>query len=444
MRARRVRRDARRRLARPALPRARVAPTRVKTCGACSLYSAAAHGRPEAKDIEVEARQAPRAARDLRPARPGLPDLQAAEAAASRLPELQDVQGPGRRAAPPRRAVDTSRVIRVAVDALGGDRAPEEIVAGAARRAASSEIQPILFGPPGLDTARACRSSRRPRRSTMDDHAVEAVRSKPDSSLVRAVRAVADGDADAVVSAGNTGAMLAASLLHIRRLPGVHRPGDRRRHPDEARAAASSSTRARTRTPGPSTSSSSPTWAPSSPRRSSGSRESGGAAALDRRGGREGQPAHARGARAPARGGPPLRAGTPRGGRSSRGSADVVVADGFTGNVALKTLEGTIRTPARCAPRASSSASARGRLGGSLIRPGGAEAARAPRSRDVRRRLPARAQRARRDRARLELARRDRERHPARRARRRAPRGRAPAGATRRAACAGSRMSGRT
>ena len=42
---------------------------------------------------------------------------------------------------------------------------------------------------------------------------------------MRAVQAVADGDADVVVSAGNTGAMLAASLLHIRRLPGVHRPG---------------------------------------------------------------------------------------------------------------------------------------------------------------------------------------------------------------------------
>ena len=51
------------------------------------------------------------------------------------------------------------------------------------------------------------------------------MRSKSDSTLVRAVRAVADDQADAVVSAGNTGAMLAASLLHIRRLPGVHRPG---------------------------------------------------------------------------------------------------------------------------------------------------------------------------------------------------------------------------
>ncbi len=58
----------------------------------------------------------------------------------------------------------------------------------------------------------------------MEESPVEAVRAKPDSSLVMAVRAVADGEADAVVSAGSTGAALAASLLHIRRLPGVHRP----------------------------------------------------------------------------------------------------------------------------------------------------------------------------------------------------------------------------
>ena len=58
----------------------------------------------------------------------------------------------------------------------------------------------------------------------MAEKPAEAVRAKPDSSLVAAVRAVGDGQADAVVSAGNTGAMLAAGLLHIRRLPGVLRP----------------------------------------------------------------------------------------------------------------------------------------------------------------------------------------------------------------------------
>jgi phosphate acyltransferase len=113
-------------------------------------------------------------------------------------------------------------MIRVAVDALGGDRAPDEIVLGAAD-AASPEIQPILYGSAGLETHGL------PLVETngaidMDDSPVEAVRTRPDSSLVRAVRAVADGEAETVVSAGSTGAMLAASLLHIRRLPGVHRP----------------------------------------------------------------------------------------------------------------------------------------------------------------------------------------------------------------------------
>ncbi len=58
----------------------------------------------------------------------------------------------------------------------------------------------------------------------MDEKPSEAVRAKPDSSLVAACRAVGSGQADAVVSAGNTGAMLAACLLELRRLPGVMRP----------------------------------------------------------------------------------------------------------------------------------------------------------------------------------------------------------------------------
>jgi glycerol-3-phosphate acyltransferase PlsX len=58
----------------------------------------------------------------------------------------------------------------------------------------------------------------------MDEKPTDAVRGKPDSSLVVACRAVGEGHADAVVSPGNTGAMLAASLRHIRRLDGVLRP----------------------------------------------------------------------------------------------------------------------------------------------------------------------------------------------------------------------------
>jgi len=112
--------------------------------------------------------------------------------------------------------------VRVAVDALGGDLGSEEIVAGALE-AASSSIQPILYGPPGLDT-KGLPLVEAADTIGMHEKPVEAVRAKPDSSLVSACRAVGDGGADAVVSAGNTGAMLAASLFHIRRLAEVDRP----------------------------------------------------------------------------------------------------------------------------------------------------------------------------------------------------------------------------
>jgi phosphate acyltransferase len=105
---------------------------------------------------------------------------------------------------------------------MGGDRAPEEIVAGALE-AASPEIVPVLFGPPGLDT-QGLEVVEAPDLIEMHEKPVEAVRSKPQSSLVAACRAVGEGDAQAVVSAGNTGAMLAACLFEIRRLPEVDRP----------------------------------------------------------------------------------------------------------------------------------------------------------------------------------------------------------------------------
>ena len=111
---------------------------------------------------------------------------------------------------------------RVAVDAMGGDRAPQEIVAGALE-ARSDQIEPILFGPPGLDTG-GLELVDATDVIAMDEKPAEAVRSKPASSLVAANRAVGEGRADAVLSAGNTGAMLAAGLLHLRRIPGVMRP----------------------------------------------------------------------------------------------------------------------------------------------------------------------------------------------------------------------------
>jgi glycerol-3-phosphate acyltransferase PlsX len=113
-------------------------------------------------------------------------------------------------------------VTRVAVDALGGDKAPDEVILGALDAAADG-IDVVLFGPAGLDT-QGLPLIEMPDRIEMAEKPAEAVRAKPDSSLVAAVRAVSGGEADAVVSAGNTGAMLAAGLLHLRRTPGVMRP----------------------------------------------------------------------------------------------------------------------------------------------------------------------------------------------------------------------------
>jgi len=112
--------------------------------------------------------------------------------------------------------------VRVAVDAMGGDKGPEEIVAGALE-AASDTVKPVLYGPKWLDT-QGLELIEASESIAMHEKPVEAVRAKTDSSLVLACRAVGDGEADAVVAAGNTGATLAAGLFHIRRLPEVDRP----------------------------------------------------------------------------------------------------------------------------------------------------------------------------------------------------------------------------
>src|SRR4029079_18401534 len=108
--------------------------------------------------------------------------------------------------------------VRVAVDAMGGDRGPDEVVQGALE-ASRDGIEPVVFGPGALD-ARGLEHVVAEQVVAMEEKPAEAVRSKPDSSLVASCRAIAEGAADAVVSAGNTGAMLAAGPLEIRTLSG--------------------------------------------------------------------------------------------------------------------------------------------------------------------------------------------------------------------------------
>ena len=111
---------------------------------------------------------------------------------------------------------------RIAVDAMGGDRGPEAVVEGALAARADG-IEPVIFGAAGLDTG-GLELVATTQIVGMDEKPADVLRTKEDSSLVRAVKAVADGEAAAVVSPGNTGAMLAAGLVQIRRLAGVRRP----------------------------------------------------------------------------------------------------------------------------------------------------------------------------------------------------------------------------
>jgi glycerol-3-phosphate acyltransferase PlsX len=113
----------------------------------------------------------------------------------------------------------------VVVDAMGGDRAPTEIVAGARQAVDELGIDVVLMGPPELvgDTLGlpllACTEV-----IGMDEDPAKGVRRKKDSSLVRSAELVRDGEACAMVSAGNTGATMGAALLRMGRLKGVHRP----------------------------------------------------------------------------------------------------------------------------------------------------------------------------------------------------------------------------
>lgn len=126
--------------------------------------------------------------------------------------------------------------MRIAVDAMGGDFAPQNIVAGAVGALADApEIQRLfLVGDAERVRSEVARHGKPDERLeiihaseiiTMQDPPVQSVRRKKDSSLCRAIDLVKAGEADAVVSAGNTGALLTAAHLKLRTLEGVDRPG---------------------------------------------------------------------------------------------------------------------------------------------------------------------------------------------------------------------------
>lgn len=117
-------------------------------------------------------------------------------------------------------------MLPVALDAMGGDRAPEEIVAGAHRAVEELGVPVALVGQPEVLEPLAGDLEVIPASEVigMSDDPGASVRRKKDSSLVRAAEAVRDGRASAMISAGNTGATMASALLRMGRIKGVSRP----------------------------------------------------------------------------------------------------------------------------------------------------------------------------------------------------------------------------
>jgi len=126
--------------------------------------------------------------------------------------------------------------MRIAIDAMGGDNAPDEIIAGALESIEflAEDDQLILVGPedviePRLPSPKSRGSTiavvHAPDVIAMDEPPVESLRKKPRSSIAVVAKLAKLGEADAVISAGNTGACVAAFQMRLRTLPGVNRPG---------------------------------------------------------------------------------------------------------------------------------------------------------------------------------------------------------------------------
>ncbi|MFC6331207.1 phosphate acyltransferase PlsX [Paenibacillus septentrionalis] len=122
--------------------------------------------------------------------------------------------------------------MKIAIDAMGGDYAPKEIVAGAVAAAKDNQdVEILLVGDESQIKAQLTETQPSNLRIIhaseiveSEDEPVRAVRRKKDSSMVVAGRLVKEKEADAMLSAGNTGALMATGLLVVGRIPGIERP----------------------------------------------------------------------------------------------------------------------------------------------------------------------------------------------------------------------------
>ena len=257
--------------------------------------------------------------------------------------------------------------VTVAVDANGADLGPAEVAAGASMAAAQG-VAVQLYGPagevgdpPGVEVIDA------PLSIAKDPDPARAVRANPEASIVQAARAVADGRADALVAGGSTGAVLAAGLFEIKRARGIYRPAlaipvpvpD---HPVTlldvgANAEVRSEHLVQFAYMGSAFATS--VLGVERPR-----------VALLSNGeeGSRGTPTVVEAHQQLASGSELDFVGNIEGNDVTSGAADVVVTDGFTGNVAIKLAEGVSATMLG-AIRARVESSARAKLGGLLMRP---------------------------------------------------------------------------
>jgi glycerol-3-phosphate acyltransferase PlsX len=256
----------------------------------------------------------------------------------------------------------------IAVDAMGGDDAPGVILDGVRRAVAESDVRILLVGdpdrlaqtPPGVEIVPATD------RIDFADDPVAAVRGRPDSSIAIAARLVEQGRAGAVVSAGNSGATLAAGTLIVRRLDGVLRPALAVVLPGAVRPTVMIDAGANLDTTSEQLVQFARLGTTFAERVLGLDEATCGLLAIGEepgKGERRMREAHVVLADTPG-----LRyRGSVEGRDLLTSAVDVIVADGMAGNIALKTAEGTAREAFRrvraeaCGPRA--------RLGGLLLRP---------------------------------------------------------------------------
>jgi glycerol-3-phosphate acyltransferase PlsX len=261
------------------------------------------------------------------------------------------------------------RGVTVALDGFGVEQG-FDVLAQGARLAAAGGISLRIFGPPdelGLDGVEGVEVVPTSEWISNEEDPIPAIRSRTDASVVRAVRDVADGRADAMVSAGSTGATMAAATFGLRRLQGVKRPALAAQLPVPGKpvlfldVGANSEVRAQhlVQFAFLGAAFSQAVLGTSRPRVGllSVGEEPG-------KGTEEVVAAHALLAEAPGI----EFIGNVEGSDLPAGRADVVVTDGFTGNVSLKLMEGTART-VTTAIRGAARSNPLAALGGLLMRP---------------------------------------------------------------------------